>query len=107
MIQSQVCSPLKSNLGPLRHFWNAATAKLIASIVTYPHEVLRTRMREATTVGNDAHYKYISLHQSIKTIWKEEGFLAFYGGMPAHLIRVVPNSAIMFFCYELMVQILH
>jgi solute carrier family 25 protein 33/36 len=23
-----------------------------------------------------------------------------YGGMSAHLMRVVPNAAIMFFCYE-------
>jgi solute carrier family 25 protein 33/36 len=31
---------------------------------------------------------------------REEGFRALYGGLPAHLMRVVPNAAIMFFCYE-------
>ncbi|CAG8780230.1 15998_t:CDS:1, partial [Racocetra persica] len=33
-----------------------------------------------------------------------EGISAFYGGMTAHMMRVVPNAAIMFFCYE---SILH
>ena len=29
---------------------------------------------------------------------------ALYGGMTAHLMRVVPNAAILFCCYELVVS---
>jgi solute carrier family 25, member 33/36 len=44
--------------------------------------------------------KYKGLIQCFKTVLREEGLVAMYGGMSAHLIRVIPNAAIMFFCYE-------
>nr|CAG8444155.1 9719_t:CDS:2 [Entrophospora candida] len=76
----------------------AGSAKLMAACVTYPHEVIRTRMRQLP--GENGVRKYKGLIRCIKTIFKEEGFKAFYGGMSAHMMRVVPNAAIMFFCYE-------
>ncbi|KAI8055225.1 mitochondrial carrier domain-containing protein [Syncephalis plumigaleata] len=72
----------------------AAIAKLCAALVTYPHEVARTRLREVS------QRKYNGLFSTFATIWREEGFTALYGGLPAHLLRVVPNAVIMFFCYE-------
>ena len=48
----------------------------------------------------NGEFKYKGLVQSFKTILKEEGVTAMYGGMTAHLIRVIPNAIIMFFCYE-------
>ncbi|CAJ0626362.1 14493_t:CDS:2 [Entrophospora sp. SA101] len=76
----------------------AGSAKLMAACVTYPHEVIRTRMRQLP--GENGVRKYKGLIRCIKTIFKEEGFKAFYGGMSAHMMRVVPNAAIIFFCYE-------
>jgi solute carrier family 25 protein 33/36 len=81
----------------LDFFLTAASAKLVAAIIAYPHEVLRTRLREDTN-------KYRGLMQTTARILREEGLAAFYGGMTAHLMRVVPNSAIMFFCYEFLVH---
>lgn len=75
-------------------------AKLIAAAATYPHEVIRTRLREA---GNT---RYNGLFSGLLLIAKEEGARGLYGGMGAHLIRVVPNAAIMFLTYELVVQAL-
>ncbi|KAJ3290897.1 hypothetical protein HK104_006459 [Borealophlyctis nickersoniae] len=83
-------------------FLVAASAKLGAAIVTYPHEVLRTRLRQTP---EDGIPKYTGLIQSAKLIYKEEGFAALYGGMTAHLLRVVPNAAILFFCYEFVVSL--
>ncbi|KAI9216148.1 mitochondrial carrier domain-containing protein [Blastocladiella britannica] len=77
----------------------AASAKLAAATLTYPHEVVRTRMRESPSTTTGA-YKYRSLVQTFNTIVREEGVRALYGGMGVHLLRVVPNSAIMFLCYE-------
>lgn len=81
----------------LDFFLTAASAKLVAAVVAYPHEVLRTRLREDTG-------KYRGLLQTAVRIAREEGLAAYYGGMTAHLMRVVPNSAIMFFCYEFLLH---
>lgn len=85
----------------LDFFGAAATAKLVAAVLAYPHEVLRTRMREET---NNATRRYKTLGQTARLILREEGMAGFYGGMTAHLMRVVPNSAIMFFCYEFIIH---
>lgn len=81
----------------LSYFLAAAGSKLFAATLTYPHEVLRTRLREQTASVNP---KYRGLVQAARLIVREEGAVALYGGMTAHMLRVVPNSAIMFFCYE-------
>jgi solute carrier family 25 protein 33/36 len=70
-------------------------------MITYPHEVLRTRLRQAPENGVQ---KYKTLVQTGRLILQEEGPAALYGGMTAHLMRVVPNAAILFFCYELIVN---
>lgn len=36
----------------------------------------------------------------MKVVAKEEGLVGLYGGMGAHLTRVVPNAAIVFLVYE-------
>lgn len=85
----------------LDYFLIGAASKWIACISTYPHEVLRTRLRQGRMP--DGSNKYLGLRHAIQTIYREEGLVAFYGGMTAHLMRVVPNSAIMLFCYEFFV----
>ncbi|KAK9766862.1 Pyrimidine nucleotide transporter, mitochondrial [Basidiobolus ranarum] len=88
----------RTSIDWLEYFAAAGTAKLLAALVTYPHEVIRTRMRQGPS-ENGLH-KYTGLRQCLSLILKEEGFLALYSGMTAHLMRTVPNAAIMFFCYE-------
>ena len=83
------------------HLGAAATSKFVAACVAYPHEVIRTRLRQPSENGVR---KYTGLWQCLRLVAKEEGVVALYGGMTAHLLRVVPNAAIMFFCYEAIVQ---
>ena len=73
----------------------AACAKLVASCITYPHEVVRTRLRE-----RGADQIYSSAMHCVRRIWIEEGARGLYGGLGTHLLRVVPNTAILFFTYE-------
>lgn len=84
------------------HLGAAATSKFIAACIAYPHEVIRTRLRQP--VETNGVRKYTGLWQCLRLVAKEEGVAALYGGMTAHLLRVVPNAAIMFFCYEAIVQ---
>ncbi|TFL02271.1 mitochondrial carrier [Pterulicium gracile] len=76
---------------------SAGTAKCVASLITYPHEVLRTRLRQPSINGA---VKYTGLVQTLKLIIAEEGARALYGGLSAHLMRVVPNAAVMYSIYE-------
>lgn len=73
-------------------------AKAVASLITYPHEVIRTRLRQPAVNGV---IKYTGLMQTLKLVVKEEGVAAMYGGLTAHMLRVVPNAACMFLIYEL------
>jgi len=89
-------------------FSAAAGAKLFAAVVTYPHEVVRTRLRQAPTVVTDTGkvtVKYTSLVQCFKLVAKEEGMAGLYGGMTPHLLRAVPSAAIMFGTYEVILRV--
>lgn len=81
----------------------AGSAKLIATFITYPHEVVRTRLRQAPPPGYSKP-KYYGLLQSFKLILKEEGVAALYGGLSPHLLRVVPNAAVMYTVYEFILK---
>ncbi len=62
--------PPTEKLSKATYFFSAAAAKGLASIITYPHEVARTRMREQARSGV---FKYNGMWQTIGLIGKEEG----------------------------------
>lgn len=82
----------------------AGAAKFVASLITYPHEVIRTRLRQAPLETGKP--KYTGLVQCFKLVLKEEGFASMYGGLTPHLLRTVPNLIIMFGTWELIVHAL-
>lgn len=95
--------PDPEDLGSLQVFGAAAVSKLIASMATYPHEVVRLRQREQPKfIG--AIPKYRGMIQSLRLIAREEGRKGLYAGMGTHVARVVPNAAAMFLVYEAVVK---
>lgn len=77
-----------------------AASKTVATVVAYPHEVFRTRTREPENIGK-------SFTTLFRTILRNEGWQAFYRGLGTHLIRQVPNSAILFLTYEAIIYFVH
>ncbi|KAG5838780.1 solute carrier family 25 member 33 [Anguilla anguilla] len=77
----------------------AAFAKGCASCIAYPHEVIRTRLREEGS-------KYRYFFQTARLVAVEEGYAAFYRGLIPQLIRQIPNTAIVLSTYELIVYLL-
>ncbi|ELR04922.1 hypothetical protein VC83_02810 [Pseudogymnoascus destructans] len=81
----------------------AGGSKGIAVGVAYPHEVLRTRLRQAPVEGV---LKYTGVVQCARLVVREEGMGALYGGLTPHLMRAVPASAIMFGVFEVVMRVL-
>jgi len=76
-----------------------ACSKTVATIVAYPHEVARTRLREENSI-------YRSFWQTLATVYRNEGRRGLYRGLATQLIRQIPNTAIMMSTYELTVYVL-
>jgi len=89
--------PITTQHTKLSLFCTAALAKGVAAVITYPHEVARTRLREQAREGV---FRYTGMWQAIGLVAKEEGRSGLYAGMGVHLMKVIPNSAIMFLTYE-------
>ncbi len=81
----------------------AGCSKTIASILAYPHEVVRTRLRQEEVNGKR---KYHAFFQTLILIFREEGRKGMYAGLGTQLVRQVPNSSILFMTYETMVSLL-
>ena len=75
---------------------------MTASIATYPHEVLRTRLqthRRAKEASVDTHGKVPGIVRMAKLIVHNEGWRALYRGLSINLVRTVPNSAVTMLTY--------
>lgn len=69
----------------------------MSSLLVSP-EVVRTRLREEGS-------RYHSFIHTLQLVVREEGPLALYRGLLAHLIRQIPNAAITMATYELIVHL--
>lgn len=84
---------------------SSVVSKTMASIVSYPHELIRTRLQNQSSVNPGAlGVQYRGLFHAIVKIYREESLSGFYRGLPTNLAKVVPASAITFVSFETIIS---
>lgn len=74
----------------------STVAKLVAGAVTYPLQVLRSRLQ-----NYDAEREFgRGLRGVVRRLWREEGVRGFYRGVMPGVVRVLPATWVTFLVYE-------
>ena len=80
-----------------------AIAGMPAAYLTTPCDVIKTRLQVEARKGEAT---YTGLRHAAKTIWKEEGFKAFFKGGPARIMRSSPQFGCTLAAYELLQSVI-
>lgn len=81
----------------LEIFLLGAIAKALATVATYPIQVVKSRLQVS---GADGVKQYSGSREVLQHILKIEGLLGLYKGLSAKITQSVLNSAFTFLVYE-------
>lgn len=74
----------------------SALAKITAGTVTYPYQVIRSRIQ---TYHADEKFGK-GIRGVARKVWREEGWRGFYKGLGTNILRVLPATWVTFLVYE-------
>ena len=90
-------------LGIFQLLTAGAIAGMPAAYLTTPCDVIKTRLQVEARKGDT---QYTSLRHCARTVWREEGFKAFFKGGPARILRSSPQFGFTLAGYEVLQSML-
>ncbi|TFK74353.1 mitochondrial FAD carrier protein [Pluteus cervinus] len=86
-------TPEVDKLSNISYTIMSISSKLLALSVTYPYQVVRSRVQNSITL-------YPTIPVTIQKTWSQDGFRGFYRGLATNLVRVLPGTCVTFVVYE-------
>ncbi|EDK46837.1 hypothetical protein LELG_05018 [Lodderomyces elongisporus NRRL YB-4239] len=84
---------LNLTLTTWQYLYTSATSKIISSLIMYPAQVVKSRIQNS--------HGHLGIRQVVHILYyKEGGYFAFYKGLSANIVRVLPATCITFMVYE-------
>ncbi|KAI9374493.1 mitochondrial carrier domain-containing protein [Aspergillus egyptiacus] len=90
-------------LGVIQLLTAGAIAGMPAAYLTTPCDVIKTRLQVEARKGEKS---YTGLRHCAATIWRDEGFKAFFKGGPARILRSSPQFGFTLAAYEVLQKLL-
>ena len=86
---------------PLLHLLNGALAKVVATIATYPMQVVQTQRRAGLLADSEKkESQRLSLIGQLSLIVKRDGVYALFSGVESKILQTCLNAGLMFLIYE-------
>ena len=90
-------------LSSIDFFVLGAVSKAVATILTYPYQVVKARMQADKAASDSSLGETVAV---LRSIVEREGVGALFNGMGAKMVQTVVNSAFMFAVYEKLAEIM-